>query len=282
MTIKSFGYSRRSFTRLESSGATFIPTAGSMVFDGSEEEVKLSVGAIEFQGATYKFDKTYPHVDGKTGRSYCRAPKDCIYTASTVLYEPQPAVGYGKLVDLHKTHIDGTVVTGAGGSTIMETNSSEWDAYIGLLADRQSVLLPSNDRITYSGIVYVIAGDGTPLGSWFTGGVNGCPIELTLNTSNGDITTPGARCAAVDGGSLDFSLKTVVLDKSKVRPVLLADAALVSGFVTSAPRVPFIKTPFTFQSTKIAGGVYGGNAEILTIFGSSPRGVFQIVARRSP
>lgn len=280
MTIKSFGYSWLQYTRLESSGAAFIPTAGSMAFDGSEEEVKLGVGAIAFQGATYTFDKTYPHASGKTGRIYCRVPKDCIYTVPTVLYETQPAAEYGKLVDLHKTQTNGTVVT--GGVTIMETNASEWDAYIGLLTDRLSVVLPSSNRITYSGIVYVVAGDGTPLGNWFKGGVVGCPIVLTLNTSNGDITTPGASCTTGDGGSLDFALETVVVDQSKVRPILIADAALVSGFVMSGTTAPKIKTPFTFRSTKIAGGVYGSNAETLTIFGSSPTGVFQIVGNRAP
>jgi hypothetical protein len=126
MTVKSFGYSWLQYTRLESSGATFIPTAGSMAFDGSEEEVKLGVGAIEFKGVTDSFDKAYPH----------------------------------------------------------------------------------------------------------------------------------ASCTTGDGSSLDFALDTVVVDKSKVRPILLPDAALVSGFVMSGTMTPKIKTPFTFRSTKIAGRVY--------------------------
>ena len=282
MTIKAFGYSWLSYTNAAFNGSTWTSTAGSMTFDGSEEEITISAGAITFQGNTYLFDRTHGDVFGKTSRSYCKAPYDCIYTVAMVPYEYQQANGYAQLVDLHKTQTDSTIVSGAGGSLTMTTHGQEWDAYIGLLTDRQRVVVPANSRISYSGTVYAIAGDGSPLGSWFRGGYAVCPITLTLDTSNGDIATPGASCTSDDGALLDFSLTTVIVEKSKVRPFVTADSAVASGFVMSGNKNPRTKTPFRFQSSKIGGGVYGSNAQTLTIFGSGPDGAFKIVGNRVP
>jgi hypothetical protein len=264
--LKGLGYSYFQYNRWDFNGTEPIPTAGQVEYDSSEEDLVISANSISFRNKIYTFAKTY--ADGSI-RSYCAANNDCFYTNPSVYLEWQPESGPGNLLDIHLT--DTSKSTGSFLST-EELRATEWDAYAGLLSDRLDVLVPTDERIHYSGIVFAAGGDGKPLGRGFNEGFMSCPIELTLNTRNGDITTDGASCSG-NGASLSLSLKPLVLKKSKVQPILLGDSAILGAMKTDG-------FSFNFQSTKISGAVYGRNANTLVIFGSGPLGVFQIVGNR--
>ena len=274
MTTTSFGYSIRMHQHTEDSKHT----AGSRVYDSAEEEVKLRYGAIESLGQTYTFDKQSSFLRNR----YLRSPSEYIATGTAINGDAQPAIGYGKALDIVKGNFETTTGVTVGGAANLDMVGNERYTYIGLLTDRQGVVVPATDRIVYSGFVVVHAGDGSPLSTWFNEGDVDCPLEITINTSTGDITTPDANCSQPNGESLNFSLKNLVVNQSRVQSVAIVDSVLASGVIKSIMHTTMPTVPFTLRPTKIGGAVYGANADMLIIYGSGTEGTFQIIGNRVP
>lgn len=170
-----------------------------------------------------------------------------------------------------------------GGDSSGHIGAKTWHHFFGPLTDRADA--PAEADVQYTGSVTLQAGDGSP---YTVGGVGamgrivfgGCPITLTLHTSDGTVTSTGARCTfAQTNAVIQFTLAPLHFSASRLKGHLGNEASIqIEGPSNGLATAP--TTSALFNTSQISGAVYGPAAAGIAIVGSGPQGMFEIVAVR--
>ncbi|CAN5697408.1 hypothetical protein BH11PSE8_BH11PSE8_14070 [soil metagenome] len=186
----------------------------------------------------------------------------------------------------------GTPFTGRRNNTYDEAVGSDggghvgikiWASFFGPLTDLASA--PSEADVQFTGTLSIQGGDGSPYPVGSAGRMGrmvygSCPITLTLHTSDGTLTSTGAVCTDPQTTAvIQFTLAPLHFESSRLKAQLSNEAGIQiegpSGGLTGAPI-----TRAQFASSQISGAVYGPAAAGIAIVGSSPQGMFNLVAVR--
>jgi hypothetical protein len=105
---------------------------------------------------------------------------------------------------------------------------------------------------------------------------------LTLDTRSGQLTSTEATCTEAAMGELTFSLPTLVVDKSLIRPLLSGEAAVSHAAAAKIPtsNSNIFGSASPFRMDRIVGPIYGVTASDSLLRGRGPQGGFVVVAAR--
>jgi len=260
-------------TRFGSSSISHTKTAGGILTEGSasysslEKPIVFGRNQIKLDSKTYAFESILPN-----GNLNFRAS-----TSDTLLIPPLSSLG------VTFSQID-TVSGGSGVGTpnlAVTVDSNSWLSFFGVLTDKTDVAIPADHLIHYSGGISFWGGDGTPFSaSMFGRNVSVlCPINMTLDTTNGKLAASTANCTDARNRSLQFTLRDLFIKNSRVWGNLGDEAsAFTTGpaypFDPAATVVPTVSV--TFTSSQVGGAVYATNAQFISIQGSSTLGQFAV------
>jgi len=253
------------------SGQPLVAVEGAMSWGGSEQDLVVGASAISFKGLSYSFSSEI--ANGM--RTYRAGEFERIH-----LFRLKDGA------DARDIRSYGIEVSDWTGSSLTELREQyqikTWLPELALLTDRNDLTLPASASIQYTGFVIVNTGDGRVLGGdSFNVGQVTCPIDLTLDTRSGQLVSGAVACTDAHGGEMSFTLPTLQVTGSRVRPLRAGDTALASApkfFVDDNGTLAGGAPPFRIE--QIVGGVFGSNAGDLAIRGASSQGVFTITASR--
>ena len=264
-------------TRFGSSTVTHTKTSNGILTEGSSSYASLEKLMV--------FGRNQIQVDGKTyAFASTLANGDLVFRASAtdqLLIPPMNSVG---VVLSQYNPIASAMGVGTPNLEIT-VDSYTWLSFFGVLTDRAVVSIPANNLIQYSGSITFIGGDGTPfpMSSFGRNTRVSCPINMTLNTMTGRLSTSNVNCTDSSGTSLTFTQRDLYIDHSRVSRFIGDEAtAFTSGPAypgnSANPAVP--RLDVTFTSNRVGGAVYGPNGQYLSIQGSALIGQFIVTALR--
>ena len=160
-------------------------------------------------------------------------------------------------------------------------------ATLGPLTDKASA--PKESTITYSGMLYVQAGDGSPITLPTGIGVlshkvfGSCPVDLTLDVASGRLTTTPVTCKALGtDAEIRFSLSELDFRDSRISDgvATIDRQASISISGPSSGNQNFEPTSVVFETSTLNGAVYGPAAAGVAIHGQGSKGIFHLQAWR--
>ena len=271
------GVEHDAYQELGSIASELVVTNSSMTYSPLEKVLTLGANQLTEDGLQYSFDS----VPSAYSLKYTAGENQALLTAMPPSMLP--------LVLARNVAYERVVPTmNVGG----RQGDRTWQAALGPLTD--SALAPSEATVTFTGMLHVMAGDGSPVPTGEKSKVFGhfvsgsCPVTVSFSPGSGSLVVAPVQCTAlVTQAVIHFTLAPLTISASRVSGALGIEASIQlegpsAGIQTGLPGsgATLEPTSVTFQTAHISGAVYGAGATGVAVSGAGAAGHFILYAYR--
>ena len=171
---------------------------------------------------------------------------------------------------------------GVSGTT-STSDATQWGgAFYNLITDRTIASVPQDSMLRYAGDASFLGGSGQPLsdGKSTSELALVCPVAFTVNAQSGRISAMNVTCSD-SGASGTITVAPLTVRASRITSLLNDEfSASASGPSTRSKLLTPPTVSAVMKSSKVAGMLYGSNAELIILAGSGPNGIVTVFAQR--
>lgn len=163
-------------------------------------------------------------------------------------------------------------------------DQTAWSSYLGMRTDWLTA--PTERTVIFHGHAVVSAGDGhrlvasTPSGETASHTRGQCPIEMELDTKFGHLRLKNSPVTCTDaetGAQMTLAISDLGLrSEASVVKIGVSDSAVVASLIALPEEVSLLGESIN----DISGGIYGEQAKVVVVQGSSSNAHFLLVGRR--